>query len=448
MRRARGRFAEGGYEAAIRAAGEVLAIDPENVSAKDLQKRAQEAIEHAATRAERDAAAQSAVASARKLFEHGDKDSAIKQLESFSPKHDLVSAFLATLKGERVPDPVDLEATAKMRSAGGDTAHILRGARGEAPNLPARRNFLIAVAVFSVAIVSATLYFQPWKRDTPTVEPSTTVASNPPPTTNTAAPTPAPVEPPPLPTVLAPKSPVDSEPTADQKDIEAAYNAVNANDIPRAQRLAATIRKRSPKHPLLASLNTTIETRIADLKKREEAIAEAAKTAAALEEEKKRTAEALKAAEEAKAASAPVATVLPGGGFVASSEPPSPLLRGQAERPEIERAVALWGAAFSKLDVKQLSQIRALTPDEAKRWQNTFNNMSAYKLNVRLTGDPEVIDNEATAPVEEIAVYTAKRGGITMTQQPVATRYRLRKIGGEWRLLIPGTPMPKPGSSQ
>src|SRR6185503_2674987 len=54
MRRARARFAESGFEAAIRAAGEVLAIDPENAQAKDLQKRAQEAIEHQKTRGERD----------------------------------------------------------------------------------------------------------------------------------------------------------------------------------------------------------------------------------------------------------------------------------------------------------------------------------------------------------------------------------------------------------
>ena len=68
--------------------------------------------------------------------------------------------------------------------------------------------------------------------------------------------------------------------------------------------LAATIRKRNPKHPLLASLNTTIETRIADIKKREEEVAEATKTAAAIEEEKKRTLAAQKEAEDAKAATA------------------------------------------------------------------------------------------------------------------------------------------------
>jgi serine/threonine-protein kinase len=147
MRRARARFAEGSHEAAIRAAGEVLAIDPDNVAAKDLQKRARDAIEHAATRAERDAAAQSAVASARKLFESGDKGSAIRQLETFAPKHDLVSAFLATLKGEKA-EPVDSANAAGSaalprsgRPSARETAHILRGARGAAPDLPARRNF-------------------------------------------------------------------------------------------------------------------------------------------------------------------------------------------------------------------------------------------------------------------------------------------------------------------
>jgi len=128
----------------------VLAIDPENAAAKDLQTRAQEAIESQKNRGERDAAAQAAVAGARKLFESGDAKGAIAQLEAFTPKHDLVSAFLATLKGEKVPEP---------EHAGGETAHILRGARGEAPNLPARRNFLVAAAVFTVAILAGTTYY-------------------------------------------------------------------------------------------------------------------------------------------------------------------------------------------------------------------------------------------------------------------------------------------------
>ena len=90
MRRARARFAEGRSKAAIRAVGEVLAIDPDNAAAKDLQTRAQEAIEARDKRAERDAAAQAVVTEARALFEKGDKDCAIARLEAFTPPHDLV----------------------------------------------------------------------------------------------------------------------------------------------------------------------------------------------------------------------------------------------------------------------------------------------------------------------------------------------------------------------
>ena len=134
----------------------------------------------------------------------------------------------------------------------------------------------------------------------------------------------------------------------------------------------------------------------------------------------------------------------PGGAFIAPSEPPSPLLRGEAERPEIEKTIQQWAAAFAKLDVAALSQVRTLTQQEADNWRKTFNNMSAYKMNVRLIGMPQVVENEALAPVEEIAVYTGKRGGgISITQQPVKTNYRLRKIGGEWKLLVPTTPMPQ-----
>lgn len=439
MRRARARFAEGGFEAAIRAAGEVLAIDPENISAKDLQKRAQEAIENAATRQERDAAAQSAVASARKLFEHGDKDGAIKQLQAFTPKHDLVSAFLATLKGEKVPEP---EAPAKM-GTGGETAHILRGARGEAPDLPARRNFLIAAAVFSVAIVSATLYYRPWQDRAPQVQPTTTVATDPAPS-NTTATAAEPVVPPPLPPVTAPPTPVNAEPSQDDKDLNAAYIAMNS-DIPRAQQLASAIRKRNPKHAGLAALNTAIETRTLDLKKREEAVAEAAKIAAALEEEKKRSAAAIKEAEEAKATSAP--TVLPGGGFVATSEPVSPLLRGEAERPEIDKLVQQWATALGTRSIPAISNIRSFTKEEAESWQRIYRNFKQVQVVAKVTATPEVVEDHALVPVEEIMI-TTQNNGIKITGQPRKTNYRMHKVGGQWRMLPPTAPMPKPNSSQ
>jgi len=443
MRRARARFAEGGFEAAIRAAGEVLAIDPENAQARDLQKRAQESIEAHATRAERDAAAQSAVASARKLFESGDAPGAIAQLEAFTPKHDLVSAFLATLKGEKVPEP-----ELAPGHTGGETAHILRGARGEAPNLPARRNFLIAAAVFTVTVVSATLYYRPWEDSPPSLPLDTPAASASVMTTadrsaNSASP--APIVPAELPPVIAPKSPVDTEPTVDQKDIEAAYNAINSNDIPRARQLAASIRKRNPKHPLLVSLNTTIATRETDLKKRDEAVAAATAANTALEEEKKRSLAALRDPDPPAVTATnttPVFSTAPGGAFIAPSEPPSPLLRGQVERPEIEKAIQQWAAAFSKLDVNALSQIRTLTEAEANRWRNIFKGMSTFKMNVSVMGDPEVIDNDAVVPVQETAQYTRGKGQPLLSMQTVNMKYRLRKIGNQWRVIRPDQPMP------
>jgi len=449
MRRARARFAEGGFEAAIRAAGEVLALDPENAAARDLQQRAHDAIDQLKNRGERDAAAQAAVAAARKLFESGDKDGAIKQLEAFTPKHDLVSAFLARLKGEPFDSPDSVPGAESARPGGrGETAQILRTSRGQAANLPARRNFLIAAAVFTVIVVGATLYFQPWARNE--VAPAANVASDPKPADSTAsppAPSPEPVAPAPLPPVTAPPIAANTEPSADDKDFQAAYDLLNKDDIAGAQRISAAIRKRNPKYPMLAALNGAITTRETDLKKREEAVAEAARTAAALEEEKKRTAAAQKEAEEAKAKSEPIMSVAPGGAFIAPSEPPSPALRGEAERPAIDQVIQQWAAAFAKLDVAALSQVRTLTQQEADNWRKTFGNMASYKLNVRLTGNPTVIDNEALAPVEEIAVYTGKRGGgISITQAPVKTNYRLRKIGGEWKLLVPTTPMPKEGS--
>jgi tetratricopeptide (TPR) repeat protein len=442
MRRARARFAEGGFEAAIRAAGEVLAIDPENAAAKDLQKRAHEAIDQVKNRGERDAAAQAAVASARKLFEQGDKDGAIKQLQAFTPKHDLVSAFLAKLKGEKAPE-------LEPAHTGGETAHILRGARGEAPDLPARRNFLVIAAVVIVVVLGATLYFQPWAKKE--VAPTTNVASNPTPDSNTAAapvpaPTPPPVAPVAAPTGLTDK-PVQSQ---DDKDVLAVYALLNKNDIPGAQRLYATIRKRNPKYEGLADLNTQIETRASDIKKQQDAVkaAEAtnARNAAALEEEKKRTAAAQKEAEDAKAEKAPIMSVAPGGAFIAPSAPATPLLRGQVERPEIEKAIQQWADAFAKLDVNALSQVRNLTEAEMNRWRNTFKGMATFKMNVSVMADPLVIGNDAVVDVQETAQYTRGKGQPLLSMNTTNIKYRLRKVGNQWRVIRPDEPMPKESS--
>ena len=449
MRRARQRFAEGGFEAAIRAAGEVLAIDPENAAAKDLQARAQEAIEAQSTRAERDQAAQSAVASARKVFEGGDAAAAIAQLEAFEPKHDLVSAFLATLKGEQPFDTPQTLADAESArlGQGAETAHILRGARGESENLPARRNMLIAVGVFSVLLVSAMMVYRPWS-PSPALNTSPASADqglSAPANGNLTAAAPAPVAVPPLAPVATPASLTEkAEPTQDDKDIIAAYDFINKNQVPDAQRLAAAVRRRNPKNPALATLTTTIDRRLADEKKRAEDVTAAA---AAAEVEKARALAALKDPETPTGAAAPIFSTAPGGAFVAPSEPPSPLLMGEVERPGIQKAIDEWAAAFGRLDPAQLSRVRALSPAEAERWKNMFKDLKSYKMNVRILDMPQVIDVDAVVRVEETGVYVRKGGiAVEITQQPVVTNYRLRKIGGQWKMLVPTTAMPKAGS--
>ena len=62
---------------------------------------------------------------------------------------------------------------------------------------------------------------------------------------------------------------------AGAKELIAAFDLLNKSDVPGAQKLAAAIRKRIPKQPQLAILTTSIDTRIADEKKREEMIASA-----------------------------------------------------------------------------------------------------------------------------------------------------------------------------
>jgi len=448
MRRARARFAEGGFDAAIRAVGEVLAIDPENVQAKDLQKRAHEAIEQHKTRGERDAAAQAAVALARKKFESGDKDGAIKELQSFKGKHDLVTAFLATLKGEAAPFDGADAAPRSASASSGQTAHILRGSRGEAPDLPARRTFLYAAAAFIVIVLGAMAYFRPWER---AATPPSQAQNQPPASAGQAdaAVVPAAATPAPLPPVTAPES-TTTENTQDSKDVLAVYALLTKNDIVGAQKIYASIRKRNPKYDGLAALNTAIEGRAAEIKKQADQVAEATaantRAAAALEEEKKRTAAAQKEAEDAKAATAPILTVLPGGAYVAPSAPPTPLLRGQAERPEIEKAIQQWADAFAKLDVNALSQVRNLTLQESTRWKNTFKGMATFKMNVSVMGDPEVIGNDAIVPVQESAQYTQGKGQPLLSMQTNTVKYRLRKIGNQWRVIRPDEPMPKESS--
>jgi len=242
--------------------------------------------------------------------------------------------------------------------------------------------------------------------------------------------------------VTAPTPPA-TENTQDAQDFQTAYDLLNKDDIAGAQRLAAAIRKRSPKFPMLATLTSAITTRESDIKKREEQIAEQTRIAAALEEEKKKTAAAQKDAEEAKANAAPVLSVAPGGAFIANSAPPTPALLGEVERPAIEKLVQQWAGALGTLDVATISKIRSFTEAEAKSWQNVVKNYKSLKVNAKVTDMPEVVGDQARVKVQEIWITTQKNG-IDITQAPRENVYRMHKVGGEWRMLLPSTPMPTP----
>ena len=431
MRRARQRFAEGGFEAALRAVGEVLAVDPDNAAAKDLQKRAQEAIEAHATRAERDTAAQAAVASARKLFESGDAPGAIAQLEAFEPKHDLVSAFLATLKGEKV---VEAEFTP---GAGGETAHILRNARGPTENLPARRNMLIAVCSLAVILIAAMAYYRPWEDNSSGAAAGAPVAdaglaTNPSPSVDNRSAAPPPVLTPPA--VTAPTV-ATTDPNG--PDLTKAYDAIKNNRLDDAVRLAVAIKKRDPKYAGLAGLQLAIDNQRAFEVKQKEAAAAAASLAAANTPPPAPAKPLSDPVDPAPSPTTPAASVLPGGGFVAESAPTTPLLRGQVERPAIEAAIREWARAVGTMNIATISNVRSFDKKQAQNWQDTYKTYKAIEMSVKLIDDPEVNEkDEAVVPVQETMIVTQKNG-IKLTMQPRNEKYRLHKVGDRWRLLPP-----------
>ncbi|MDO8680296.1 MAG: hypothetical protein Q7R30_17395, partial [Acidobacteriota bacterium] len=393
----------------------------------DLQTRAQEAIEAQATRGERDKAAQAAVAAARKMFESGDGPGAIAQLEAFTPKHDLVSAFLATLKGEKVPEPEFAGA------AGGETAHILRGARGATEDLPARRNMLIAVSSFAVILIAVMAIYRPWENAAPSLTES-------PGALGSAGPLNAINLPPPIP---APTPPVVTAPVVEATDpngpdLTKAYDAIKNNRLDDAVRLASVIRKRDAKYAGLAGLLLAIDNQRAfEVKQKEAASAAAAASLAAANAPSAAPAKPLSdPVEPAPSPTAPVASVLPGGGFVVESAPTTPLLRGQVERPAIEAAIREWSRAVGTMNIATISNVRSFDKKQAQNWQDTYKIYKAIEMSVKLTDDPEVNEkDEAVVPVQETLIVTQKNG-IKLTQTRTE-KYRLHKIGDKWRLLPP-----------
>jgi serine/threonine protein kinase/tetratricopeptide (TPR) repeat protein len=320
LRRAKQRFSEGSYEGAIRAVGEILAIDPNNAAARDLQAKAHEAIEAKAKRAERDAAAQVAVTEARALFEKGDEASAIAMLEAFTPPHDLVNAFLGSLRGEQVvippPEPIveplppsgvspvssvsapvpsgvapvssgafspssvagSHSSVAAPVSSGAfpgsaDATSSTSVASGSSRNTQGSRTPMYAgLAVAAVAVIGIGLYMANGD-STRGPETAPTAAATP-------APAPAPVIPPPA-VVTTPTSLTDSSPK-DQSDQDAieAYKLLTAGKPADASTLVARIARRDPKNENLADLRAQIQKFI-DTEKQRAAAAAAAAVAAA-----------------------------------------------------------------------------------------------------------------------------------------------------------------------
>jgi hypothetical protein len=70
-----------------------------------------------------------------------------------------------------------------------------------------------------------------------------------------------------------------------------------------------------------------------------------------------------------------------------------------------------------------------------------FGRVKAYKLNVKITAMPQVKDDQALVPVQEIVVMT-DRNGIDTTMNPRNSNYRLHKVGNDWKMLPPTVPMP------
>jgi serine/threonine protein kinase len=399
MRRARTRFAEGGFEAAIRAAGEVLAIDPENAAARELQRHSQDAIDLVATRAQADAAAQHAVTAARQKLERGDAAGAIADLEAFAPAHDLVSAFLATLRREAL-DRTATGAASPDRSrsgtrvpAAGAPDRSLSGTR--VPAAAAANRSLSGTRVPPAGAADRSLS----GIRVPAAGPATHE------TAHGSKPAPGPTE---------------DVPQRSSVMVVAIAFIVIVVTIAAAFYGYSAVESPSP-----ASGDSPVAPRPADSSAPQPSPGQPADNSPS----------------SAQADAPPVTSP---AALTAKSATPTPEVLGEAERPAIARAIQQWAAAFERRDVRALSRVRELSDAEKRNWQKTFNNMASYKMTVRITDTPRVIDNDALVPVQEIVAYTSKLGtGAIVDQPPVNTSYRLRKAGTEWRLLAPTTPMPK-----
>jgi tetratricopeptide (TPR) repeat protein len=448
LRRARTRFSEGSFEGAIRAVGELLAIDPENAAARDLQARAQEAIDSRAHRAERDAAAQAAVTDARALFDKGDKASAIARLEAFTPPHDLVAGFLASLRGEEVADALQEPAPAD----GGHVSAVLpRPASGVTPvSAPRRTPLYTGLAAAAVIVLAAGIYMM--SRDKPDAD----VTRGPlpaPPSTTTAAP----VIPPPA--VVTPPASLTSQPPQNpsDRDAMAAYRLLASGQHAEASKLVAQIARRDPTNENLKELRDQIKIVADTEKQRAAAAAYAAQAPATPAASGNPPLTGAQPPSIVPSSDKPAAVGSDGAGAVppaivpiarpdaapvpAAGPPPAPPPAApspaEVERPLIEASIQEYANALSRRDLKAVSRVRTYSEAEARNWQNAFKQFSEYRLIVKPTGAPAVTGDHASVPVEERVATTAKGSGIQLITQPRQTEYRLEKIAGKWMLLPP-----------
>jgi tetratricopeptide (TPR) repeat protein len=448
LRRARTRFSEGSFEGAIRAVGELLAIDPGNSAARDLQARAQEAIDTRAHRVERDTAAQAVVTEARALFEKGDKESAIAKLEAFTPPHDLVSGFLASLRGEQVAEA--------LQEPAAPTPFVSSGPGSGASPLPTRSRTPIYAGV---ALAGAVLVAGGWyvlSREggaRPSAPPEGTAAK----ATSTAPP---PVIPPPA-VVTPPASLRDQAPkNQNDRDAMAAYKLLSSGQHVEAAKIVAQVARRDPKNENLKDLREQIQKVSDTEKQRAKATAAAATVAnapatgsagpASSRAEKPAapsaggdTGSSSAGATADKSAAPPVTppppkpepAVTPAA---AAPAPPVAVPPAELERPSIEASINEYARALSSMNLRDVAKVRRYTQLEAKNWENTFKQLAQYRLIIKITGNPTVNGDHATIPVEEVFAQTAKKGGIQVFSQARKTEYKLEKIGGKWMLLPPG----------
>jgi tetratricopeptide (TPR) repeat protein len=448
LRRARTRFSEGSFEGAIRAVGELLAIDPNNSAARDLQARAHEALEARAHRAERDAAAQAAVTEARALFEKGDKDAAIATLEAFAPPHDLVSGFLASIREEHVAEALQDNALTDplgMPPIRLPVASVPVESAVIGPPAPVRSPTPLYAGIAAAVVVVALIGWKVFDGDDGSAAPPAA------PVAAATSPAPAAVVPPPA--AVKPPPSLSAQPPQNQSDRDAmaAYKLLAAGRHAEAAKIAAQIARRDPKNENLKDLRAQIQT-VAETEKQRAAAAAAASRAApppgagpaplvrGASPEKPAAPPGESASPSPAATDKPAASPLSAPPArvetVAPPAPPAPSA-AEIERPAIEASIQEYAKALSSMNLPAVARVRRYTATEARNWENIFKQLSEYRLIVKVTGNPTVDGDRATVPVEEQFAQTAKKGGIQIFSQARKTEYKLEKIAGKWMLLPP-----------